>query len=46
MPIKLENRLIGFFDILGFSHALESMGVDSLHEIYSQLVDAVNACPL
>ena len=39
--IKLENRLIGFFDILGFSDALEA-SVEDLYKNYRTLIDAVN----
>ncbi len=38
----LENRLIGFFDILGFSQKLEDMDIHELYEFYSELINKAN----
>ena len=39
MVIKLENRLIAFLDVLGFSARLEAGDIDSLYEKYSCFID-------
>lgn len=39
---KHTNRLIGFFDVLGFSRRLKTMPLDELHSKYAQLIDDVN----
>ena len=36
------NRLIAFFDILGFSERLRSMDLTTLHSLYSELIDQVS----
>lgn len=36
------NRLIAFFDILGFSDRLRTMDIKELHLLYSGLIDQVN----
>jgi hypothetical protein len=41
-PILLKDRLIGFFDILGFSSQLENRDISELHGIYSRFIDAAN----
>ncbi len=38
----LSNRLIAFFDILGFSDRLRSMDVQELHSLYAGLIDQVD----
>lgn len=40
--VKYHARLIGFFDILGFSALLESRAVEDLHRNYSKLIDRAN----
>jgi hypothetical protein len=37
--VKLENRLIAFLDVLGFSARLESEKIESLHRQYSSFID-------
>jgi hypothetical protein len=37
--IKLENRLIAFLDVLGFSARLESEDVESLYDQYADFID-------
>ena len=32
---RLDNRLIAFFDILGFSTQLEEIGVDAMNKVYN-----------
>lgn len=39
MIIKLENRLIAFLDVLGFSARLEREKIESLHQQYSAFID-------
>lgn len=39
MIVRLENRLIAFLDVLGFSARLESEDIQSLHEQYSTFID-------
>jgi len=39
MIIKLENRLIAFLDVLGFSSRLEKEDIDSLHKQYANFID-------
>ena len=34
----LTNRLVAFFDILGFSDRLEAMGIDEMHELYAGMI--------
>jgi hypothetical protein len=41
VPILLPQRLIAFFDILGFSDRLGSMPLTDLHALYVQLIDDV-----
>ena len=36
---RLDNRLVGFFDILGFSSALKTRSIGDIHKIYSDLID-------
>lgn len=38
-PYFYENRLLGFFDVLGFSSLLENSSVDSVHRSLSAFVD-------
>lgn len=38
-PANLEGRLLAFFDILGFSHRLETMHASELHALYASLID-------
>ena len=40
---KLDNRLIAFFDVLGFSKRLEEIGLAEMHEIYGTLIEAANS---
>jgi hypothetical protein len=40
-PLLLPQRLIAFFDILGFSDRLRSMPLTDLHALYVQLIDDV-----
>lgn len=37
----LSQRLIGFFDILGFSDRLRTMDITDLHHLYAELIDDV-----
>lgn len=37
----LSQRLIGFFDILGFSDRLRTMEITDLHHLYAKLIDDV-----
>jgi hypothetical protein len=37
--VKLENRLIAFLDVLGFSARLESEEIESLHKQYAVFID-------
>ncbi|GIZ13339.1 hypothetical protein [Pseudomonas sp. NCCP-436] len=39
MIVNLENRLIAFLDVLGFSARLESEEIESLHKQYSSFID-------
>ncbi|AVH34030.1 hypothetical protein AL475_19265 [Vibrio fluvialis] len=39
MIIKLDNRLIAFLDVLGFSARLERENISHLHEQYSRFID-------
>lgn len=39
MIVNLENRLIAFLDVLGFSARLESEEISSLHQQYSSFID-------
>lgn len=38
-PELLRGRLIGFFDILGFSQRLQDMELFALHHLYAELID-------
>src|SRR5688572_10707044 len=40
-PELLRGRLIGFFDILGFSQRLQDMELSTLHQLYAELIDDV-----
>jgi len=40
---RLDNRLIGFLDILGFSQRLESSTLESIDEIYNGLIEDANS---
>jgi hypothetical protein len=40
-PDLLSHRLIGFFDILGFSDRLRTMDIAALHKLYARLIDDV-----
>ncbi|WP_217475637.1 hypothetical protein [Stutzerimonas stutzeri] len=39
MIVKLENRLIAFLDVLGFSARLKGEDIESLHQQYSAFID-------
>jgi hypothetical protein len=39
----LSQRLIGFFDILGFSDRLRTMEITDLHHLYAELIDDVRS---
>jgi len=36
--MKYENRLIAFFDVLGFAKLLEEKDIDELHKLYKRFI--------
>lgn len=40
--MKYENRLLAFFDILGFKNILETQDIDTLYEKYTTFIEMAN----
>jgi len=41
--MKYENRLIAFFDVLGFAKLLEEKDIDELHKLYKRFIQEIKS---
>ena len=41
--MKYENRLIAFFDVLGFAKLLEEKNIDELYKLYKRFIQEIKS---